>query len=124
MDETTERNEWAELQRAVARLRASVMAVTFGLAGGATLFVATAWLLIRGGEPVGPHLALLNNFFPGYSVTWLGAPIGFCYGALVGAALGWILARVYNSIADRRDPNGAPRRSEAVQAPGEGAETA
>jgi hypothetical protein len=120
MGETTERNEWAELQRAVARLRASVMAVTFGLAGGATLFVATVWLLIRGGEPVGPHLALLNNFFPGYSVTWLGAPIGFLYGVLVGAAVGWILARVYNSIADRRDPNGAPRRSEVGQAPGEG----
>lgn len=122
MHDPTERDEVAELQRAVARLRASVMAVTFGLAGGATLFVATAWLLIRGGEPVGPHLALLNNFFPGYSVTWLGAPIGFFYGALVGAVAGWILARVYNAIADRRDPNGAPRGSEAVRAPGKGSE--
>jgi hypothetical protein len=114
MHDPTERNEVAELQRAVARLRASIMAVTFGMAGGTTLIVATVWLLIRGGNPVGPHLALLNIFFPGYSVTWLGAPIGFFYGALVGAAAGWILARVYNAIADRRDPNGAPRGSEAA----------
>jgi hypothetical protein len=89
------------------------MAVTFGMAGGTTLFVATVWLLIRGGESVGEHLALLNHFFPGYSVTWLGAPIGFCYGALVGAAAGWTLAKVYNAIAGRRDPNGAPGPDEA-----------
>ena len=78
------------------------MAVTFGLAGGTGLFIATVWLLIRGGDPVGPHLTLLNNFFPGYSVTWLGAPVGFVYGALVGAAAGWSLAWVYNRLADRR----------------------
>ena len=37
----------------IARLRASVMAVVFGLTGGTGLWVATAWLLIRGGERVG-----------------------------------------------------------------------
>jgi hypothetical protein len=94
--------EAAQLQRSIGRLRSSIMAVTFALAGGTGMLVATAWLVIRGGDPVGPHLGLLNNFFPGYSVTWLGAPIGFFYGALVGTAAGWLLARVYNQIADRR----------------------
>ncbi len=86
---------------AVARLRASVMATTFGLAGGVGLFLATAWLVILGGEVVGPHLGLLNNYFPGYSVTWPGAFVGLFYGTLVGAAAGWILAFTYNRIADR-----------------------
>ena len=89
------------LRGAIARLRASVMAVTFGLAGGTGLFVATAWLVIRGGEVVGPHLGLLNNYFPGYSVTWIGAFVGAFYGALVGAAAGWVLAWTYNRVADR-----------------------
>jgi hypothetical protein len=89
------------LRAAVARLRASVMAVTFGLLGGTGLFVATAWLLIRGGNPVGPHLALLRNYFPGYSVSWPGAFVGFAWGALVGAITGFSLAWLYNRIADR-----------------------
>lgn len=93
--------ETRALRVAVARLRASVMAVTFGLLGGTGLFLATAWLLIRGGDPVGPHLALLRNYFPGYSVTWPGALVGFAWGALVGAVTGFSLAWLYNRIADR-----------------------
>jgi hypothetical protein len=92
----------AELLRAsIARLRASVMAVTFALLGGASLFVATAWLLLQGGEVVGPHLSLLSNYFPGYSVTWPGALIGLLYGALVGAVAGGALAWIYNRLTDR-----------------------
>ena len=44
------------LRGAIARLRASVMAVVFGLTGGTGLFVATVWLLIRGGENVGQQV--------------------------------------------------------------------
>jgi hypothetical protein len=90
------------LEAALSRLRASVMAVVFGLFGGAGLFLATAWLLLRGGEPVGPHLALLANYFPGFAVTWSGSLVGFAYGAGVGAAGGWSLAWLYNWIAARR----------------------
>ena len=91
------------LQAAIARLRASVMAVTFGLTGGTALFVATAWLLIRSGEKVGQHLSLLGNYFPGYSVTWPGTVIGFGYGALTGAVIGWSVAWIYNLVAGARD---------------------
>ena len=92
------------LRTAVARLRASVMAVVFGLVGGTGLFVATAWLLIQGGESVGQHLSLLNNYFLGYSVTWTGSVIGFLYGALSGGVVGWAVAWIYNRIADSRNP--------------------
>lgn len=87
---------------AIARLRASVMALTFGLVGGTAMFLATAWLLLRGGDPVGPHLALLNNYFPGYAVSWPGSVLGFVYGSIVGAATGWSMAWFYNRIADLR----------------------
>ncbi len=95
------RDEWALLGAAVARLRAGVMAVVFGFTGGVGLFVATVWLLVRGGTNVGKHLNLLGNYFPGYSVTWLGSVLGFLYGAIVGALLGWLIAWVYNRIAMR-----------------------
>ena len=93
---------WELLQASITRLRASVMALVFGLVGGMGLFVATLWLVIRGGERVGPHLGLLGQYFPGYSVTWSGCFVGFFYGALVGAATGWSVAWLYNRLADRR----------------------
>ena len=97
---TTE--ELGLIETAVARLRAGILAVVFGMVGGAGLFVATAWLLIKGGENVGATLGLLGNYLPGYAVTWPGAVVGLLYGAAIGAAMGWTLARVYNRLARRR----------------------
>ena len=89
------------VQAAVVRLRARVMALVFGMVGGAGLSAATLWLVIRDGPNVGQHLRLLANYFPGYEVTWTGGLIGFCYGALTGAVIGWTLASLYNCIAQR-----------------------
>jgi hypothetical protein len=95
-------DEWQAIGHAVARLRASVMAVTFGIAGAVLLFIATSWLIIQGptmgSQEVGPTLSLLGNYFPGYSVTWTGAVVGVFYGALTGAIAGFALAVIYNSI--------------------------
>jgi hypothetical protein len=98
------RRERQLLEAAVVRLRSRVMALVFAMVGGSGLFVATVWLLLRGGHNVGMHLGLLENYFPGYDVTWSGSLVGFAYGALVGAALGWSVAWVYNRVADRRNP--------------------
>jgi hypothetical protein len=89
--------------RAVARLRVGVLAVVFGLAAGCGLALATVWLVVRGGDPVGPHLGLLAVFFPGYAVTWPGVVIGLLYGFLTGAVAGGFIAGIYNRIADRRE---------------------
>jgi hypothetical protein len=82
-------------------MRAGAMAIVFGVLVGLGLFLATAWLLIRGGPQIGPTLSLLGNYFPGYSVTWPGSVIGFGYGVLLGSAVGWSLARLYNYFAER-----------------------
>jgi hypothetical protein len=91
---------------AIARLRADIMSLVFGLVGGTLLFLLTMWLVVRGptfGQPtVGPHLGLLSQYFPGYEVTVLGSFIGFFYGAVSGAVLGWIFAFVYNTVAEKR----------------------
>ncbi len=105
MTDAEEREDLA-LARAIARLRAGVMAAVFGLTGGTGLWLATAWLVIRGGQNVGQHLSLLRFYFPGYTVTWGGAFVGFFYGALTGAIAGFLLAWIYNRLADWR--HGSP----------------
>ena len=92
------------LRAAIARLRASVMSLVFALVGGTGLFAATAWLVVRAGDNVGLHLSLLDNYFPGYTVTWPGCFVGFFYGALTGGVVGWLVAWIYNRIADARRP--------------------
>lgn len=92
------------IEGAIARLRAGIMAIVFGMVSGSGLFLATAWLLLRGqiGEDeVGSTLGLLNVYFPGYSVTWPGAVVGFLYGGLVGGIVGWALAWFYNRLVRR-----------------------
>ena len=88
---------------AVVRLRSRVMALVFGMVGGVGLFLTTVWHVIRNGQRQAPDIGLLNNYFPGYSVSWTGALIGLLYGAATGAVLGWVVAWVYNRVALRRE---------------------
>jgi len=103
--------EWKMLDRAVARLRAGVMAVVFGLSAACALFGATVWLLIKGSENIGPHLNLLGNFFPGYKVTWPGAFIGFAYAFVSGAVIAWGIAWIYNFVVHFRLKKRANRKN-------------
>jgi hypothetical protein len=84
----------AALDRAI-RFNLIVIAVTMGAVAGALLWLATAILLLRGGEHVGVHLGLLGVFLPGYSVTWPGAWVGLFWGFVAGAASGAILYSTY-----------------------------
>jgi len=88
--------------RQVLLLNAKITAFVFGLLCGATIFIATNWLVLKGGDPVGPHLGLLNQFFPGYRVTFVGSIIGFLYGFFVGYVSGALMGRVYNKIVSYR----------------------
>jgi hypothetical protein len=84
-------------------LNATVQGVVTGLVAGLVVFAATNWLVLKGGTVVGPHLALLGQFFIGYRVTFLGSLIGFAYAFVLGYLLGYLVARIYNFIAFRRE---------------------
>ena len=101
MSDLEKRQEQA-LAKTVARLRSGVMATVFGMTCGVGLWLATVWLVVRGGARVGEHLALLRYYFPGYSVSWGGAFVGLAYGLLTGAVTGFALAWLYNRLADWR----------------------
>ena len=83
-------------------LNGTVQGVVVGLIAGLGIFIATNWLIIKGGPVVGPHLALLGQFFIGYRVTFVGSLIGFAYGFVLGFCVGYGVARAYNWLADLR----------------------
>lgn len=80
----------------LTRLNAGVSGLVTGMILGLVIFVATNWLLLKGGETVGPHLALLGQFFLGYTVSFLGSVVGFLYGFVTGFIVGYMVAFLYN----------------------------
>jgi hypothetical protein len=86
----------------VIRLEALIQGIVLGIMTGAAIMLATLVLLARGGSVVGPHLALLAQFCPGYHVSVIGSLIGFAWGALYGFVVGYLVSTLYNRIAMRR----------------------
>lgn len=84
-------------------LNAKVLGLALGIICGLGLFVATNWLVIKGGERVGPHLQLLSQYFIGYSVTFSGSLIGAVYGFAIGTLCGALIGGIYNAIAAFRN---------------------
>lgn len=82
-------------------LNARAWGIAVGLILGGGLFLATNFLVVRSGPDPGRHLALLGNFFPGYSVSFGGSLIGFVYAFVLGYAIGRIIGSVYNAITMR-----------------------
>ena len=100
-------SEEEKLLSAVVRLNAKMLGLILGLLFGLVIFLATNWLVIKGGpitrsgeEIVGPHLQLLGQFFIGYRVSFLGSIIGFLYGFAAGTICGTFIGWIYNWIVD------------------------
>ncbi|MDQ2665196.1 MAG: hypothetical protein M3Z05_04225 [Gemmatimonadota bacterium] len=86
------------VQQAFARLNGRAWGIAFALLAGLGILIPTWVLVLEGGARVGPHLALLAVFFPGYSVTFGGGLIGFVYGFVVGYALGRLIGIIYDLL--------------------------
>lgn len=82
---------------------AKALGLVLGLLFGSAIFIATNWLVIKGGRTVGPHLSLLSQYFIGYRVSFLGSIIGFGYGFAVGTLSGALIGWIYNKIAAFRE---------------------
>lgn len=87
-----------ELQVAIKRLNARAWGVAVGVLLGGGLFLATNILILKGGENVGQHLNLLSQFFPGYSVSFVGSLIGFVYAFVGGYIIGRAIGTIYNRM--------------------------
>ena len=77
------------------KLDKKALAFTTGIIWGLTILIATLWVIWRGG---GNTLALLQQFYFGYSISYLGAIIGLIYGFVNGFICGWVVAWLYNGF--------------------------
>ncbi len=107
MDQDKRELERVVLAR-VMRLNETIHGIVAGLLGGAAIFVATNWLLLKGGPQVGQHLGLLSQYFIGYQVTFLGSLIGCGYGFVLGFVVGFSIAKIYNWIISLRERTSQP----------------
>ncbi|MGQ0543300.1 MAG: hypothetical protein ACT4O9_15875 [Blastocatellia bacterium] len=84
--------------QSLAKLDSRALGISIGLLVGLGIFLATNFLLFKGGEVIGPNLALLSQFFIGYEVSFTGSLVGMIYGFIAGFILGWSIAFVRNFI--------------------------
>jgi protoporphyrinogen oxidase len=84
------------LKVALARLDPISLGGAIGIVSGLGVFVATALLLLKGGDVVGPRLQLLRYFLIGYRVSWGGACIGLVDASILGFVIGLTLAWLHN----------------------------
>jgi len=105
--DSANRNEMKNLEEVlleshIVHLNANIFGIVLGLLAGLLIFIATNFLLLKGGDVVGPHLSLLGQFFIGYSVSFVGSLIGFLYGFVLGYITGFLIGWFYNKVAEFR----------------------
>jgi len=86
------------LIRTVAKIDRTALGITIGILFGVGIFFVTNFLILKGGELGGLRLSLLNQYFFGYTVTFIGSFIGLFYGFITGFILGWFIALLRNFV--------------------------
>lgn len=95
-------SEEEQIRKAVVRLNGHILGFVMAVIGALAIFIATNWLVLKGGEVVGPHMGLLDQFLIGYSVTFTGSLVGAAYAFVIGYAGGLFVAMVYNWVISFR----------------------
>ena len=108
------------IRDAFARYDAVALGSAVGAVSGAALFVATAALLLRGGEDVGANLSLLGNYLLGFRMSWTGALYGLVEAGALGFAFGWLLAKLINFVIAVEEQRIVRRAEERAVDPLEG----
>ena len=105
MKTTNEKHKTDEVRLfgGVLWLNAKILGLALGLLFGLVIFIATNFLVLKGGKPIGPHLQLLSQYFIGYRVSFFGSFIGFAYGFALGTLSGALIGWIYNRIVMLRN---------------------
>jgi protoporphyrinogen oxidase len=86
------------LTAAFARLDSVALGLAVGIVCGIGLFFATVILLLKGGDTIGPRLALLQHYLIGYRITWIGSLVGLIDATIVGYVIGHVCAWLHNTL--------------------------
>ncbi len=98
LNENTAEIESEQIVQTLAKIDSLALGAALGIVFALGIFLVTNLLIIKGGEKIGPNLALLGQFFPGYNVTFGGSLIGLLYGFVSGFAVGWLIAVIRNIV--------------------------
>ena len=79
-----------DLALAFAPIHKAAFGVALALPMAGLVFLTTAYATVRSGFP--EWMYLLANYYPGYTVSWSGAFIGFGWSAFTFFVAGWFLA--------------------------------
>ncbi len=86
------------LIQTVAKVDRTALGITIGILFGAGIFFITNFLILKGGNQPGLTLSHLNQYYFGYTVTFIGSFIGLFYGFITGFILGWLIALLRNFV--------------------------
>ncbi len=86
------------LIQTVAKIDRAALGITIGILFGAGIFFITNFLILKGGNQPGLTLSHLNQYYFGYTVTFIGSFIGLFYGFITGFILGWFIALLRNFV--------------------------
>lgn len=86
------------LKQTFAAIDKLALATAVGTVNGLLVFIGTLVIVLRGGAVIGPNLALLGQYFVGFTVSPAGACIGFVYAFAWGFLFGWGLAYLRNCL--------------------------
>jgi hypothetical protein len=98
----TDEPEKFVVEQPVLRISGHVLGISLGSLMALQLIATTNWLVVRGTAGQSPHAALLQNYFPGYSVSFVGSMIGAAEIFIFTYVLSQLLSAVYNLVADLR----------------------
>jgi protoporphyrinogen oxidase len=80
------------------KLHPTAFGLSVGIVLGLLLFITTIFVVMQqDGTAVNANLALLNQFFPGYTVSPIGSLLGLLYGFTSGFIAGWLFAFLRNA---------------------------
>ena len=78
------------------KLDVKAFALTCGIFWGATILLATLWLIFTGHD--GALIGRLGYFYFGYTFSVTGAFVGLLWGLVDGAVCGAVFALLYNAL--------------------------
>lgn len=85
-----------ELVLAFAPLHKRAFGMAVGLTFGSLVFLVTVVAILRPGYP--ELVPLMSQYFYGYSVSWIGAVVGFAWAWFAFFVAGWFTAFLRNLI--------------------------
>lgn len=98
-DQTVERPGGEGLRPPVMLLSGTALGAAIGGLGALQLIATTNWLVLRGTAPYSQNAALLGQYLPGYTVTFVGSLIGAVQVFGLGFVASVLVAFAYNRIA-------------------------